>query len=74
MNTFAKANKGIEKAVVTGYKAIETGVVSGYKAIENGVVSGYKKIEDTFVQAFAPTGEPAPQSQEEKNDPKEDEQ
>jgi hypothetical protein len=36
-----KANKGIERAVV-----------SGYKAIENGVVGGYKKIEDAFVKTF----------------------
>jgi len=41
MNKLMKANKEIEKAVV-----------SGYKAIENGVVGSYKKIEDKFVEAF----------------------
>jgi len=52
MNKFMKANKKIEKAVVSGYKAIEDGVVSGYKAIEDGVVGGYKKIENKFVETF----------------------
>ena len=52
MNQFMKANKEIERAVVTGYKAIENGVVSGYKAIENGVVGGYKKVENAFVKTF----------------------
>ena len=52
MSDFIKANKEIEKTVMSGYKAIENGVVSGYKAIENGVVSGYKKIEDKFVRTF----------------------
>lgn len=52
MNKFVKANKKIEKAVVSGYKAIENGVVDGYKAIEDGVVGGYKKIENKFVEAF----------------------
>jgi len=47
-----KANKKIEKAVVSGYKAIENGVVGGYKKIEDGVVGGYKKIENKFVEAF----------------------
>jgi len=52
MNKFMKANRKIEKVVVSGYKAIENGVVSGYKAIEDGVVDGYKKIENRFVEAF----------------------
>jgi len=52
MNAFIKAQKGIEKGVVSGYKKIEDGVVSGYKKIEDGVVAGYKKIEDKFVDAF----------------------
>ena len=52
MNTFMKANKEIEKGVVSGYQAIEDGVVSGYKVIEDGVVAGYKKLENKFVNAF----------------------
>ena len=58
MNPIVKANKAIEKAVVTGYKAIESGVVSGYQAIENGVVGGYKKVESAFVEAFLSPDEP----------------
>ena len=41
MNKLAKANKKIEKAVV-----------SKYKKIEDAFVNGYKKIEDKFVNAF----------------------
>ena len=52
MNKFMKANKEIEKAVVTGYKAIEHSVVSGYKSIEDSVVGGYKVIENKFVESF----------------------
>ena len=52
MNKFMKANKKIEKAVVSGYKSIENGVVGGYQKIEDGVVGGYKKMEDKFVDAF----------------------
>lgn len=52
MNKFMKANKKIEKAVVSGYKAIEDGVVGTYQKVEDGVVGGYKKIEDKFVEAF----------------------
>ena len=52
MNKFMKANKEIEKGVVSGYQAIEDGIVSGYKAVEDGVVAGYKKIEEKFVRAF----------------------
>ncbi|HWQ74137.1 MAG TPA: hypothetical protein VN441_02365 [Syntrophomonas sp.] len=59
MNRFMKANKKIEKAVVSGYQAIENGVVSGYKKIEDGVVGGYKKIEKKFVDAFLTPDDPA---------------
>ena len=52
MNKFMKANKEIEKAVVSGYKNIEDSVVSGYKSIEDGFVGGYKKIENKFVETF----------------------
>ena len=52
MNKLSKANKKIEKAVVSGYKTIENGVVSGYKAVEDGVVNGYRKIEKKFVESF----------------------
>ena len=52
MNQFMKANKKIEKAVVSGYQAIEDGVVGTYQKVENSVVGGYKKIEDKFVEAF----------------------
>jgi hypothetical protein len=41
MNKLLKANKKIEKAVVTGYKVIE-----------KAVVTGYKKIEFKFVKTF----------------------
>jgi hypothetical protein len=41
MSKIMKANKKIEKAVV-----------SGYKTIEDGVVGGYKKVENKFVEAF----------------------
>lgn len=49
-----KANKKIEKAVV-----------SGYKAIEDGVVSGYKKIENKFVKAFLTPDDDADQERSE---------
>ena len=41
MNQFVKANKKIEKTVV-----------SAYKSIEEGVVSAYKKIEGKFIKLF----------------------
>ena len=52
MNKFMKANKKIEKTVVSGYEMIKDSVISGYKTIEDDVVSGYKKIENRFVDEF----------------------
>jgi hypothetical protein len=57
MNKFMKANKKIEKAVVSGYKTIEDGVVGTYQKVEDGVVGSYKKIEDKFVEAFLTPGD-----------------
>ena len=52
MNKFMKANKKIEKNIVSGYEMIKDCVIFGYKTIENDVVSGYKKIENKFVDEF----------------------
>ena len=47
MNKFMKANKKIEKTVVSGYKTIEDGVVGGYKKIENKFIDSFLTPDDS---------------------------